>query len=1002
MKRFLSLLLCAAIMIGGLCFPAFAEPEFGADNPHYTDASGAQAVQNAVISYDENLGAIRIAAAEAGTVSANVKLDETAAGQLELVFWVPATNQNQTGLTLSCGDWSDTYVDIGGHRFNRYTYTGVTGDSLNVSFDAAKNDSVYLYLATGETYSDEALDAYVNAANGGCNLTEEELFLNEYEVDRYTKEYWDTDEKIVYNESFFVMANEDDSIDPIQTMYDIDRIVSVQDSFLQTEYVYGVDYTLENGKLIILPEGNIKSYKYSSVYKNTSGKGWWEMLDGGYTYGGQFSMYKTGYLNITYTYSDASTLSLKPEAKGHLLNRVLTKLESGETVKTLAVGDSITGGSNCSGSTDVNAAPYADIWHDMAAKKLQLLYPDATIEHTSIYQGGATAQYCVEKIEDIVKVDPDLIIIEFGTNDCMQNDPASLYIQTLQEAITAIQENLPDCDIILTPPSISNIQIFPLEWFDAYADALYALEEEGIAIADITSMMRELLQRKRYLDMTGDNLCHPNDFISRLFAQVIVATVSRSNTETFLSEYANRLSVYRNENEYYPQQWEEVQTVVREGRDAILACETEKAAAAALIEYKAQINQIATKKQIDANAVLHPEKLIFNSLRAMDAVLDPLMAHKKYDVEETALRGTVDLTQFSEPLLRFDYTVGEQPVSADDYDYVVLTAKATSRRGKAAIVRYRMEGMEKNTFLDDISVPLTLDNKYHSYIIDLSALSGWTGTVQEMEMQLFDRATPNDTMLISSLILCTDEASAQSTAQERERIANKETAPAITNLFNSDATTSTLQSEITYLRGDVDNDGYVSAMDAFELVKYIADVDSSYANKWRLDLDQDGDILAEDSLYMRQILADIREADTLSLKTADISFEAAQDAAKIDTLAEDATVTIDVSGLNCSADVYKYLTLCLKSTSAQPFTATVTITTDTGSSSADITFAGDTMFEAASCGFADISGTVQSMYITFRTPADDCIYFDSYVFTASAAAAQNAEIVRVGAANLLS
>lgn len=998
MKRFLSLLLCAAIMIGGLCFPALAEPQQETNNPRYADASAAEAVQNAAISYDENLGAIRIAAAEDGTAIANIKLYDAATEQLNLVFWVPATNQNQERLTLSCGDWSDTYTDIGGHRFNRYTYTGVVGDTLNVSFDAASADSIYLYIATGKSFSEDDWTTFINTANGGCDLTEDELFLNEYDVNRYTKEYWDTSDKIIYNESFFVMENENGSVEPIQLMYDIDRIVSVQNSYLNREYVYGVDYTLEDGKLIILPDGSITPYKYSYVYKNTAGSGWWEMLEGGYVYGGQHAMFMTGYLNITYTYSDASTISLVPEAKGHLLNRVLTKLENGEAVKTLAVGDSLTGGANCSG--DMEVEPYADIWHEMVAKKLQLLYPDAAIEHSYIYQGGATAQFCIEKMDEIVAEDPDLIIIEFGTNDCMNNDPASLYIQTLQEAIAAIRENLPDCDIILTPPSISNTQIFPLAWFDDYADALYSLEEEGVAVADITSMMRELLQRKRYLDMTGDNLCHPNDFVSRLFTQIIITTISRSDSATIISRYQARLQRYRYENEYYPEQWTEVKALIDEGTLEIGDCETEKDALALLTEYKTKINEIETKTEVDAGAVLYPEKLIFNAARTMDAVPSSIMVYKKYDAAEPALLGTV---YGSNPILHFDYTVGEQPVKADDYSYLVLTAKASSRRGKAAIVRYRVDGLAENEYLEDISVPLTLDDKYHSYIINLTDLDGWTGTVQELALKLFDRPMNNDSMRISSLILCTDEASAQSTARERERIANKETAPAITNLFDSDDAVTALQSEITYLRGDIDNDGVVTAVDAFELVSYLADANSHYANKWRLNVDpeSDDDILMSDALYLRQILANIRPADTLSLKTAEVSFEAAQDAAKIETLTEDAAVQIDLSNLNCSADVYKYLTLCLKSTSAQPFTATVTITTDTGSSSADITFAGDTMFEAASCGFSDISGTVQSMYITFHTPADGCIYLDSYVFTASAAAAQNAEIVRVGAANLV-
>ena len=109
------------------------------------------------------------------------------------------------------------------------------------------------------------------------------------------------------------------------------------------------------------------------------------MLDGGYVYGGQFPMYMTGYLNVTYTYKEDTQFTPKPEAKGYLLDKTLTKLEGGDAVKILTVGDSITGGANCSSSGDVNAEPYADIWHEMAAKKLQLLYPDTTIEYDSIY-----------------------------------------------------------------------------------------------------------------------------------------------------------------------------------------------------------------------------------------------------------------------------------------------------------------------------------------------------------------------------------------------------------------------------------------------------------------------------------------------------------------------------------------------------------------------------------------------------------------------------------------
>ena len=1006
MKRFLSLLLCATIMIGGLCFPANAVDESEDISLFYEDASAAQAIENAAISYDENHRAIHIAAAADGNVSAQIDLNSANAsaadGQLHLVMWVPATNKGMNTLTLSCGDWSENCAYTAGHRYELYTYDGVTGSTVTLTFDASATDSIYLYAAGGSTNdSSETWNAILEDANGHT-YTEEELFLDEYEVERYTKEYWDTSETIVYNESFFVLENEDGTIDPIQMMYDIDRVISVQDSFLETEYTYGVDYTIENGKLVILPDGNINAYRYSYVYRDaTTNSGWWETLDGSYVYGGQYSMYMTGYLNITYTYTPSENDPLVPEPKGHLLNNTLTKLENGDSVKILTVGDSIAGGANCSSSSDVNAEPYADIWHEMAAKKLQLLYSDATVEYESIYQGGATADLCIERMDEILAVSPDLIIIEFGVNDCMQGDPASLYIETLQQAIAAIQENLPECDIILMSPLVSNPLIFPTEWFDTYADALYPLEEEGVAVADVTSMMGEMLTRKRYLDMTGDNLCHPNDYVSRLFAQILVATISRGEgTQEYITDTANRMLHYRYEDRYYPAQWEEVQTLMEEGAAAILACETETEAAAILMEYKEKVNQIPTKSQVDADAELNSANLIFSTNRAMDAVPTPTMAYKRYDAEEQALVATVSSPR--NPIVYFDYTVEDQSINADDYTHLVLTMKAqTNRTGVYSTVRYQMQGMEDGEYLEDITVPLTLDGRYHSYIVDLTQLSGWTGPIQRLALKLYNTSAVNDEMYISSVILCSDAQTAQDTANERERIANKEPAPAITNLFDSDEATAAIQTEISYLQGDINGDGIATALDALELSKHLAGADANYANLWRMDINADKNVTALDALEIKKLLAGLYEGETRTIHTADASFEASQDAAKITALTEDPTLKIDVSTLGCSADVYKYLTLCLKSADAQALDATVTITTDAGSASADISFGEDTLFQAASCGFDNISGMVQSISITFHTAADSVIYLDSYVFTATADAAKNAEIVRVGAANLI-
>lgn len=52
-------------------------------------------------------------------------------------------------------------------------------------------------------------------------------------------------------------------------------------------------------------------------------------------------------------------------------------------------------------------------------------------------------------------------------------------------------------------------------------EALKKLKQEGIAIADFYTMQKTLMNRKRFIDMTGNNLNHPNDFLIRCHAQVL-------------------------------------------------------------------------------------------------------------------------------------------------------------------------------------------------------------------------------------------------------------------------------------------------------------------------------------------------------------------------------------------------------------------------------------------------------------------------------------------------
>ena len=46
-----------------------------------------------------------------------------------------------------------------------------------------------------------------------------------------------------------------------------------------------------------------------------------------------------------------------------------------------------------------------------------------------------------------------------------------------------------------------------------------------MVIADMTSMWRDLLKRKKFADITGNGVNHPNDFGHRTYAQIILTLI---------------------------------------------------------------------------------------------------------------------------------------------------------------------------------------------------------------------------------------------------------------------------------------------------------------------------------------------------------------------------------------------------------------------------------------------------------------------------------------------
>ena len=106
-------------------------------------------------------------------------------------------------------------------------------------------------------------------------------------------------------------------------------------------------------------------------------------------------------------------------------------------------------------------------------------------------------------------------------NDGSAGVSEEVFKNNIVQIMNTIKKENPNCEFILVAPMIQNKNWPNAAMQEAYLEPLNSLEKEGCAVADITSMHAYLLTRKSYIDMTGYHVNHPNDFLVRLYAQVI-------------------------------------------------------------------------------------------------------------------------------------------------------------------------------------------------------------------------------------------------------------------------------------------------------------------------------------------------------------------------------------------------------------------------------------------------------------------------------------------------
>lgn len=354
-----------------------------------------------------------------------------------------------------------------------------------------------------------------------------------YDRKDYLTPIWE--EEQIFRETFTMIEENGQCSAPF--LYEPDKIIKVESYDGRIEYAEGKDWFIKDGHIFLTPESRIPRTGWNGIYFSNLAEAEEEKkqlppdfglppiatADGRY-----IKLFAIGHPWIIYQWQIAVTYTTKEKWQGYtpepglnLLPRFNQKLRSEKSVKVVLYGDSISYGFDCTGIYELE--PKQPTWADLIRDSLSKRF-NIAVELINASRSGENSDWALAHIDELViKEKPDLVILGFGMND---RCPGGEYRIKTEKLKNKIQRELPDTEIILIATSIPNtlLNTEPLNFYayqDEYAKALEPLCGQGCVIANIQDVQRVIMKRKRYIDITGNNINHPNDFFARIHGQVI-------------------------------------------------------------------------------------------------------------------------------------------------------------------------------------------------------------------------------------------------------------------------------------------------------------------------------------------------------------------------------------------------------------------------------------------------------------------------------------------------
>jgi hypothetical protein len=278
--------------------------------------------------------------------------------------------------------------------------------------------------------------------------------------------------KTVYNEAV-LMFSQDGTAVAGQLMFQPSRIISVQDYGLVTNYVEGLDYTVDGRTLRCTESSRMPRMRAEELPR------------------GELAWNGIGGKQVVVTYEHQGTWNHPPPIfAGAGLPNTIKKLQAHAPLRVVAYGDSITHGLGESRLSHI--PPFMPSWPELFVHRLKRIYQDESVQLYNSAQSGADSNWAKKYAGRMVSsLNPDLVIIAFGQNDFWKVS-ASAFEDNITDTIKTVRSKNPDAEFLL----VSTMRFDPAYTSKAsywnvvgeYAAKLKRMTGQGVQFVDMTAI----------------------------------------------------------------------------------------------------------------------------------------------------------------------------------------------------------------------------------------------------------------------------------------------------------------------------------------------------------------------------------------------------------------------------------------------------------------------------------------------------------------------------------